>query len=197
MLNKQEFWDLGNIRYDWPLSRTPRTCTCGSNFNIEHALTCKKGGFITLRHNRLRNITASLLKEVRIEPTLQKLTGKQFEQRTANTSEEARLDVAARGFWTAGQIAFFHIRVLYSNATRHANQSLQQCYASNENEKKRKYNNRIMNVERGCFTPLVFTTSIVVSARSFTHVWLKRFQQNERKNTLSRCLGYDEKFVFL
>ena len=27
MFNKQEFWDLVNIRYGWPLSRTPRTCT--------------------------------------------------------------------------------------------------------------------------------------------------------------------------
>ena len=66
------------------ISRTPRTCACGSNFNIEHALTCKRGGFITLRHDRRRSITARLLKEVchdvRIEPTLQKLTGEQFEQ---------------------------------------------------------------------------------------------------------------------
>ena len=47
----------------------------------------------------------------------------------------------------------------YSNATRYANQSLQQCYASNENEKKRKYNNRVMDVELGCFTPLVFSAN--------------------------------------
>ena len=163
MLNKQEFWYLVNIRYGWLLSRTPRTCTCGNNFNIKHALTCKKGGFITLRHNRLRNITTSLLTEVChdvcIEPTLQKLTGEQFEQRTANTSDEARLDIAARGFWAAGQIAFFDIRVFYSNATRYANRSLQQGYALNENEKKRKYNNRVMNVEQGCFTPLVFSAN--------------------------------------
>ena len=139
----------------------------GSNFNIEHALTCKKGGFITLHHNRLRSITSSLLKEVchdiRIEPTLQKLTGEQFEQRTANTSDEARLDVAARGFWTASQITFFDIIVFYSNATRYANQSRQQCYALNENEKKRKYNKRVMNVELGCFTPLVFSANGVMS----------------------------------
>ena len=82
-----------------------------------------------------------MCRDVRIEPTLQKLTGEQFEQRAANTSDEARLDVAARGFWAAGQIAFFDIRVFYSNATRYVNQSLQQCYVSNENEKKRKYNN--------------------------------------------------------
>ena len=163
MLNKQEFWYLANTRYGCPLFRTPSTCTCGNNFNIEQALTCKKGGFITLPYNRLKNITGSLLKEVchdvRIEPTLQKLAGEQFEQRAANTSDEARLDVAARGFWAAGQIAFFDIRVFYSNTSRYANQSLPQCYASNENEKKRKYNNRVMNVEYGCFTPLVFSAN--------------------------------------
>ena len=44
----------------------------------------KKGGFITLRHNRLRSITPNLLKEVchdgRIELTLQKQIGEPFEQ---------------------------------------------------------------------------------------------------------------------
>ena len=81
-------------------------------------LHAKKTGFITLCHNRLRNITASLLKEVRhdvrIEPTLQKLTSEQFEQRAANTSDETRLDVSPRGFWEAGQIGvFFDMRVFY------------------------------------------------------------------------------------
>ena len=125
MLNKQEFLDLVNIRYGWPLSQTPRTCSCENNFNIKHSLTCRKEGFIALRHNRRRNITHNLLKQVchnvRVEPTLQKLTGEQFEQRAANTLDEARLDVAARGFWATGQIAFFDIRVFYSNATRYAN----------------------------------------------------------------------------
>ena len=93
MLNKQEFWDLVNIKYRLPLSRTSRTSICRNNFNIENARTCKKGGFITLRHKRLKNITVSLLKEVsrdvRTESTLQKLTGEQFEQRAENTSDEA------------------------------------------------------------------------------------------------------------
>ena len=44
MLNKQEFWYLANIRYGYPLFRTPSTCTCGNNFNIEQALACKKEG---------------------------------------------------------------------------------------------------------------------------------------------------------
>ena len=62
-------------------------------------------------------ITASLLKEVchdvRMEAILRKLTGKRFEQRTANTLDETGLDVAAREFTTADQITFFGIRVFY------------------------------------------------------------------------------------
>ena len=44
------------------------------------------------------------------------------------------------------QIAFFDLRGFYSDATRYADQGLQQFYASNENEKKRKYKNRVMHV---------------------------------------------------
>jgi len=42
----------------------PEKCECGSRFTVDHALSCKKGGFISLRHNILRNITSSLLAEV-------------------------------------------------------------------------------------------------------------------------------------
>ena len=161
-----EFWDLVNIRYGWPLSRTSKTCTCGNNFNIEHALTCKKSRVHytlsqqTKKHNRQPTKRSVLRCSHRT--TLQKLTGEQFEQRAANTSDEARLDVAARGFWAVGEIAFFDIRLFYSSATRDA--------SSNENEKKRKYNNRVMNVEQGCFTTLVFQRTVVwvLSARNST-----------------------------
>ena len=48
-------------------------------FDIKHALSSKKGGFISLRHNHLGNITVTLLKEVskdiRVEPQLQELIG--------------------------------------------------------------------------------------------------------------------------
>ena len=67
--------------------------------------------------------------------------------------------IRRRVFWAAGQIVVFEIRVFYSNTTRYANQNLQQCYASNENEKKRKYNNRVINVGQGCFTSLVFSVN--------------------------------------
>ena len=78
-LDKQTFWDAIYVRYNIPLSRLPSKCVCGNTFTLEHALNCKKGGFVTLRHNEIRGITAELLKEVCMdvseEPTLQKLSG--------------------------------------------------------------------------------------------------------------------------
>ena len=127
-------------------------------------MSCKKGGFVTLRHNELRDITAKLLyevcKDVQVEPMLNKLTGEEFKLRTANCQDEARLDISANGFWVKGEKTFVDILVFDPNAARYflgyTNQSLKQCYAKNEMEKKRHYNNRVLEVEQGSFTPLVF-----------------------------------------
>ena len=37
--------------------------------------------------------------------------------RTANTDDEAHVDVCARGFWNVSQDAFFDVRVFYPNAS--------------------------------------------------------------------------------
>ena len=162
-LPKQLFWDLLRIRYGFPLQRLPATCECGHTYNIEHALSCKKGGFISLRHNELRNTIASLLsqicKDVTIEPSLTKTTGESFSEKTAIVGDEARLDIRARGFWQAGQSAFFDIRVFNPIAKRHVNQELRKCYEINEKEKKRGYNQRVLEIEHGSFTPLVFSAT--------------------------------------
>ena len=158
---KNVFWDLIRLRYGWSLKRLPIKCECGETFSIEHALTCKKGGFVSLRHNSLRDITATLLsnacKDVCVEPPLTPLTGEEFNERSANTSDDARLDIKARGFWQAGQLAFFDIRVFNPLAKRYANQSLKKCYELNEKEKKKAYADRVLQVEHGSFTPLVFS----------------------------------------
>ena len=52
------------FRYGWELYRTPMHCECGSKFDIQHSLSRKKGNFVSLRHNDVRNITVALLKEV-------------------------------------------------------------------------------------------------------------------------------------
>ena len=111
---------------------------------MDHALSCKKGGFISLRRNQVRDLTANLLKiichDVLIKLTLQQLTGKSLHERTANITDEARVDIAAKGFWISGQRAFFDIRVFKSMTQRYGSQELTKAYEINAREKKRQYN---------------------------------------------------------
>ena len=141
VLNKQSFWDLLSIRYDWKLKRNPSQCRCGNTFDLQHALQCPKGGFVILRHKHIRNTTANLLtevyKDVRVEPQLQPLSGEKFSEKTSNISDQARVDISARGFWLTGEVAFFDVRVFNPTAKRYVNQELRKSYEVNEKEKKK------------------------------------------------------------
>ena len=87
IVNKQCFFDLIRIRYGWQLDRLRSKYECGSTFSIDHALRCKKDGFVSLRHNQVRNVIASLLDEVChdacVEPQLLQLTGKNLNEKIA------------------------------------------------------------------------------------------------------------------
>ena len=50
------------------------------------------------------------------------------------------------------------MRVLHPNATSYQSSTLSSLYARHEKEKMRNYNSRILTVEKGSFTPLVYTT---------------------------------------
>ena len=164
-MTKQEFCDAIKIRNNWPLDRIPSQCICGASFDVTHALSCKKGGFITLRHNEVRDITSELLDEecidVRKEPILQEVN-KEDLPREANKIKETRLDISALNFWTTGQRAFFDVRVFTLFAQRHSKMAIEKCFGASENEKKRNYSNRVLQIENGSFTPLVFTANGVM-----------------------------------
>ena len=73
-LHKGAFQDALALRYNWQPLRAPSLCACGTKFSVEHALSCPKGGFPSIRHNEIRDLTANLLTEVCnicIEPSLQ------------------------------------------------------------------------------------------------------------------------------
>ena len=63
-LNKGEFRDALHLRYGWDIRNVPQSCVCGSSFSVDHALFCKRGGFLILRHNEIRHLTAKMLSEV-------------------------------------------------------------------------------------------------------------------------------------
>ena len=160
-LHKGAFRDAIALRYGWQPSNLPSTCACGSCFSVEHALSCPKGGFPTIRHNEIRDLTGNLMTEVChdvcIEPTLQLITGEVLTGASAITDDGARLDVAARGFWGGHfERAFFDVRVFnpYAPSNR---QPLRACYKKHENQKKRAYEQRIREIEHGSFTLLVMS----------------------------------------
>ena len=76
----------------------------------------------------------------------------------ANKAPDARLDIHARGFWERQRSAFFDVRVCLPNAAYYRDLTCKQIYKKHENEKKRQYAERVMEIEQGTFTPIVFTT---------------------------------------
>ena len=96
--------------------------------------------------------------DVEVEPVLQELTGESLPS-GANRAPDARLDIYARGFWERQRSAFFDVRVCYPNTDSYRDLDLKQIYKQHENDKKRLYMQRVMDVEQGTFTPLVFTTT--------------------------------------
>ena len=100
-LHKGAFLDAMALCYGWAHSKPPTQCACGATFAVDHLLSCPRGGFPSLRHNEIRDLTARLLTEVcndiQIEPELQEITTEVMSGRCANTTNGARLDIAASG----------------------------------------------------------------------------------------------------
>ena len=159
VLHKREFFDALYLRYRWELKYLPRSCACGNVFTVDHALSCLKGGFIHCRHDEIRDLLTVALDEVAYdvttEPALAPLSGEVLPL-SANSADDARVDIAARGFWQRCGKAFFDVRVFNPYALTYRNRSLSSNFKTNE-EKKRQYNQRVIEIEHGSFAPLVFS----------------------------------------
>ena len=163
-LHKAAFHDAMALQYGWSPSNLPSKCDCGNNFTVEHALSCAKGGFPSIRHNEIRDLTANLLTEVCdevcIEPNLQPTTPDQLSGATTNSQDGARLDISANRVWGGRfEKTFFDVRVFNPHAPSNRNQTPSACYRKHERKKKRAYAQRILEVEHSSFTPLVFSAT--------------------------------------
>ena len=78
----------------------------------------------------------------------------------SNTADNARADVSARSIWNPLYRAFLDVRVYHSQTPSNRNlKTKPRMYSHHEEQKKRAYNARILEVDKGVFTPLVFSTS--------------------------------------
>ena len=60
-LHKGAFRDSLHLRYGWTPPKLPTTCASGKHFTVSHAMSCTLGGYPALRHNEIRDLTATML----------------------------------------------------------------------------------------------------------------------------------------
>ena len=147
-LIKGEFRDALALHYKKSLRSLPSNYPCGQKFNVSHALNCKKGSFMTMRHNSIRNFEANLLcivhKDVEVQPQVQQVDNEKF---NGHKEDNARPDIRAKGVWRNAHNAYFDVRVRNVNFFSQKNLPVEKILSKHKQDKKRNYNRRVMNVE--------------------------------------------------
>ena len=83
------------------------------------------------------------------------------------------------------------VRVTNPNCNSNRNKSLQQIYSEHERQKMTAYNDRILQVERGTFVPLVYTTSGGVSPQCHSlHKKIAEMTADKTKEKYSDVIRY-------
>ena len=136
-------------------------CACGDTNTTIHANNCKVGGYVTRRHDVMRNFlqqkAAIVYNDTEIEPHLQ-VTETQPLQQRVNPQDKSRSDIRINGFNREFQNSFLDVKVINIQAKSNEKHSVAKALEQAEDEKDRKYKTRIEDVENGTFYPVVFTT---------------------------------------
>ena len=130
---------------------------------------------------------SEVCKDTEIEPILTPLSGEELQGRTSNNSNETRVDIGTRAIWERGQQTFFDLRVFAPNVCCYRNKSLQQCHVMNEQEKKRAYNIKILQIDQidhGTFIPLMFSISGSMGRECQKFYWRLTQMISEKRDLL-------------
>ena len=153
-LSEVEFRDALSVRYNKNLITSPTFCDgCQSPFTLRHALACKKGGLLTLRHNEIRDAVGDLAslvwKDVQREPVIR-------ENNPQDETPPLISDLFCRGVYDRQGAASFDIGVSDTDAISYQNRSPMSVLHSAEVEKRTK------NID-ACQERHMFFTPLVVS----------------------------------
>ena len=128
-------------------------CVRGSMFTVDHAMICQRGGWVIQRHNEIRDLNRHYVFNYNL------LQAKSLSEGLAKPLMHALTSTVGVFGSDRGLHFNFFIRVCHPNADSYRDLCAKQIYRIHENEKKRKYNSRVTEIEQGTFTPLVFTTT--------------------------------------
>ena len=99
-LNKQNFEAVFNVIWR-ELTNIPSLYACSDKLDMQHVMSWKKRGFTTIRHTmyQIKQAVVTICKNIDIEPKLLLIIEEAFDYQTATTSNKARVNIRARGFW--------------------------------------------------------------------------------------------------
>jgi hypothetical protein len=170
-LSAQEFRDHLYLRYDMRPPDLPTHCDgCLAKFDMCHALQCKKGGLVIMRHNEIKDELCDLLTKalvpsaVRDEPRIHPCrpaaptpAKEDVVKRINPQVDDDRGDILVRGFWARGTDCIIDVRVTNTDAKSQRQKDPAKVLSQHEREKKRKYLEPCL-AQRRHFTPFVVST---------------------------------------
>ena len=92
--------------------------------------------------------------ETRTTPT----SSTELYEKSTNTQDDARLDIAARGIHGTFERTFCDVRVTHPKCPSSVVKPLSAVLKEHEQQKKIEYEERVIQSEKGSFVPLVFST---------------------------------------
>ena len=82
---------------------------CGGNFDVKHALDCKKGGLVYQRHNEMKDKNIDLNKKKGFSYVIREPLIKEAGEDGLGVK---RGDWSVRGFWVPQKVAVFYTHLL-------------------------------------------------------------------------------------
>ena len=185
ILSAEEWRDNVRLRYNFKPMEMPDLCDgCGAKLTVEHALQCKVGGLVHMRHNDLMHTFGFICGQafspgaVVYEPFIQTCEQRAKEadaaaatadtraqEHQANQSQNAttpvttndeRGDILVNNFWQRQRQCIFDVRVTDADAKSHRHKAPSAVLRQHEREKIRKYKKACLERRRD-FTPLCYT----------------------------------------
>ena len=157
-LNKSEFCDGLCLRYNWPLRYLPSHCVCG-----QALMSSMHSPVQWAVYHRNATITFATWRPLccqkwparfGVEPRLLQLYGEALPLRSANTGDQARLDIKAYSFWGSHhERALFDVRMFNPFACSYVTSPIGTTYPRHERATVREYEQRVQEIDRASFTP--------------------------------------------
>ena len=179
-LSADEWRDNVRLRYNHSPLDMPAACDgCGAKMTVEHALSCKVGGLVHIRHDDVadewRHLCGTALSPSRVErePPIFRCVSHRARVAAGNTTPpppstptatpptpptttEERGDASCHGFWKRGRTCIFDMRITDTDAKSYRKKDFGKVLLQHEKEKKDKYLRTCLELRKD-FTPMVYS----------------------------------------